>query len=246
MKLTFHVEPGICNKRSAEFIQRVLTATRNSRNEFRAPVFSPAARRFLPLALLLLSFALLFGGCLSRPSLSRETFAFSTPPESNAIATNGPVLGIRRIFVASPFDLEALTYRTGEFSYERDPYAAFLASPEESLAEPIRGYLRASGYFRAVPEPDSALKPDIELEVTVTELYGDFRGRAHPVARLQMRFVATQSGGAKVLLEKVYSRDIPLQARTAAAVVKGWNEALKQITTEAAQDLNQAMQAKPD
>lgn len=194
---------------------------------------------------LLLAAVTLLGGCLSRPNLARETFAFATPPPTNVVATNGPVLGIRQIFVAAPFASQELTYRTGAFSYERDPYAGFLVPPNEALAQPLRDYLRNSGSFRAVTEPDSALNAEVKLDVAVTRLYGDFRDRAHPAAVLELRFLAFQNGGdagPKVLLQKDYLRNIPLQARTAAAVVAGWNEALKQIATQAAQDLHGALQ----
>lgn len=190
--------------------------------------------------------AALMGGCLSRPSLVKQSFAFAAPPASNATATNGPVVGIRRITVASPFDSQALTYRTGANSYERDPYAGFLTSPDESLAEPLRGYLRNSGSFRAVTEPESEVVPEVQLEITVSQLYGDFRNLAKPTARMDIRFMAFKKGRNSPILQKDYTRAIPLQARTAAALVNGWNEALKQITTEAAGDVNQALQAKPD
>lgn len=189
----------------------------------------------LPLIILLL------GGCLSRPSLVKESFAFAIPPAPNATTTSGPVLGIRRIFVAPPFDSQSLTYRTGANSYERDPYAGFLASPDDSLAEPLRDYLRNSGLFRAVTEPDSNLTPNLELEVTVSQLYGDFRNRSQPTARFEMRLLAFKHGSTSPVLQKDYTRNIPLQARTAAALVAGWNEALNQIITEAAQDLGHGL-----
>lgn len=183
--------------------------------------------------------AVLLGGCLSRPSLVKETFAFATPAASQNASSEGPVLGIRQIFIAPQFDNQSFTYRTGEFSYERDPYAGFLVTPEESLVEPIRAYFRNSGLFRAVTEPDSGLKADIELEISVPQLYGDFPDHTHPEAVLEMRFMATAStnGAPAMLLQKDYIERIPLHARTAAALMTGWNEALQQITAHAATDL---------
>lgn len=203
--------------------------------------------KWLRSCVLVLGIAVL-GGCLSRPNLARQSFTFAMPPTTNARATNGPILGIRRIVVASPFNTQELTYRTGPFSYERDPYAGFLVSPAESLAEPLRGYLRDSGSFHVVTEPDSELAPNVELEITVSQIYGDFRNQAHPIATIEMRFLAFENSGAsaKVLLQKDYGRNIPLQSRTAAALVAGWNEGLRQIAAEAAQDLAQATQVKPD
>src|SRR5579883_1653025 len=127
-----------------------------------------AARLILFLA------ACLIGGCLSRPSVVRESFAFSTPAAaSNAGPASGPVLAVRRISVSPPFDSLMFNYRTGVSSYERDPYAGFLASPADCLAEPVRAWLRNSGMFSVVTEPESALKPDLEMDISVGQLYGD-------------------------------------------------------------------------
>src|SRR5271163_889849 len=66
-------------------------------------------------------------GCISRPALNKQTFAFSAPAISatNVVAINR-VLGIRNLQIATPFEGRSLVYRTGEFSYVRDPYAEFL------------------------------------------------------------------------------------------------------------------------
>ena len=82
-------------------------------------------------------------GCLSRPALTRQTFTFDAPTISatNAVA-GGRVLGIRSLQIAAPFDGRSFVYRTGEFSYVRDPYAGFLEPPAEELIAPMRGWLR--------------------------------------------------------------------------------------------------------
>src|SRR5260221_12526857 len=66
-------------------------------------------------------------GCLSRSALNKQTFAFSmsTIAATNILASNR-VLGIRNLQIAAPFEGRSFVYRTGEFSYVRDPYAEFL------------------------------------------------------------------------------------------------------------------------
>src|SRR5579859_7034863 len=99
-----------------------------------------------------LFFALFFAsvcgltGCISRPALKKQTFTFNAPAVSatNAVAGNG-VLGIRNLQVAAPFEGRLLVYRTGDFSYVRDPYAGFLEPPDEELVAPLRGWLRNNG-----------------------------------------------------------------------------------------------------
>ena len=179
-------------------------------------------------------------GCLSRPALDKQTFAFSVPAiaATNAVAGDH-VLGIRSLQIAAPFEGRSLVYRTGEFSYVRDPYAEFLVSPTEELMTPVRGWLRGNGEFSAVVEAGSAFKPDTLVEISVSQLFGDFRQPGHPAAILTMRFVfldALNGVPGKVILEQECSRSIPLNAPTAAALMEGWNQALAEILAEISSD----------
>lgn len=190
--------------------------------------------------LLPLAAASLANGCLSRPPLRVESFIFAIPPGTNAPAPHlGRMLGISRLNVAGPFDSQSLVYRTGEFAYEHDPYAQFLVSPAESLRPAMEAYFRASGLFGAVAEPGSLLRANTLLEVYVQQLYGDFRKGTEPAAVLEMQltfFEGTNGTPNKVLFKKEYAHRVNLTARTAAAVIAGWNAGLKQTMTEAVTD----------
>ncbi len=221
---------------------------------FRIPGFGfgaaqdrPAAVRMGLTAFLALLAATMLSGCLLRPSLVRQSFSFAAPPAStNSTPSNGRILAIRGIRVAAPYDSQSLVYRTGEFSYERDPYAQFLVAPAASLRQPLRAYLANSGLFEAVATPGSALLPNMLVEVFVQQLYGDLRDLSHPAAVLDMSFVffdAPSGTPGKVLLRKDYARRILVQARTAAAIVAGWSKALEEILAAADSDLRKAAQA---
>ena len=159
---------------------------------------------------------------------------------SSAATTPNRVLGIKRLTIAGPFDDQSLAYRTGESSYERDPYAEFLVPPADAFAVAICGYFRDSGLFSTVTEPGSVLKPDIVVEIFIDQLYGDFRNRGDSSAMLGMRFIffdAPAGIPGKVLAQKGCSRRIHLKARSAALLVEGWNEGLKQVLDEVCADL---------
>jgi cholesterol transport system auxiliary component len=184
--------------------------------------------------------AIVLGGCLSRPSMKIQTFAFSAPLTA---ATNsapvGHVLGIRELQIAPPFDERSLVYRTGDFSYERDPYAEFLGSPADELTAAISGILSAAGCFGAVVQMGSAAKPDILAEIRVSQLYGDIRKPDSPgaVLAIQVLFVKAANGlSGDVILHRSYSRRIPVKSATAGEFMKGWNEALNEILAEVASD----------
>src|SRR5882724_25132 len=174
------------------------------------------------LTTVILIFGCALSGCLSRPALHRQTFAFTAseavPP--NILAT-ARMLGIRNLQIAAPFEGRSLVYRTGDHAYVRDPYAEFLDTPAESLLVTIREWLRGTSSFAAVIGPGGSLKPDTLAEIEVTRLYGDFRQPQRPVAVLTMRFLFFDAPNAlpgKVLLEREYARSIPLKSATPAAL----------------------------
>jgi cholesterol transport system auxiliary component len=180
-------------------------------------------------------------GCLSRPALNKQTFAFGIPAiaATNVVSSNR-VLGIRNLQIAAPFEGRSLVYRTGEFSYVCDPYAEFLESPAEEMMAPMRGCFRGNGDFSIVAESGCALKPDTLVEISVSQLFGDFRQPERPAAILTMRFVffdATNGVPGKAIFQQEYSRSIPLNAPTAAALLEGWNQALAEIMAEVSSDL---------
>ncbi|HUD45762.1 MAG TPA: ABC-type transport auxiliary lipoprotein family protein [Candidatus Baltobacteraceae bacterium] len=175
----------------------------------------------------------LLTGCLARAPLEQQSFLFNPPPPPAPKGAPGSrVLGIRTLEVAAPFEERAFVYRSGENSYDSDPYAGFMVVPAEGLVSPVCNWLRQAGAFSAVVEADSAVKPDAMVEIHVGQLYGDFRQSEKPTAVLAMRFVFLDASNGiprNVILQREYSREIPLNARTATALIEGWNQALAQI-----------------
>ena len=166
---------------------------------------------------------------------------------TNVVASDR-VLGIRNLQIAAPFEGRSLVYRTGEFSYARDPYAEFLESPAEELMAPLRELLRAKAGFNAVLEPGSALKPDTLVEISVSQLFGDFRHPEHPAAILTMRFVffdAANGVPGKVMFQQEYSRSIPLGEPTAAALMAGWERALSEILAQVSSEFRHLETSAP-
>ncbi len=183
----------------------------------------------------------LLSGCLSRPALVKQSFNFAPPSvKTVAPAEAGRLLGIRTVEVAPAFQGRLFVYRTGDSSYERDPYAEFLVSPAESLRNAVRSHLRDGGRFQAVTEPGNLLKPDTLVEIHAGQLYGDFHDQKEAAAILSIRFVfldAPHDTPGRILLQKTYSRRVPFKRRTAAALMAGWNEALGQILADLDADL---------
>jgi hypothetical protein len=174
--------------------------------------------------------------------LKEQMFAFSTPALTATNAAAGDrVLGVRTMHIASPFDGRSLVYRTGEFSFERDPYAVFLGPPAEGLEAPVCGLLRAAGCFSAVVGPRnlSTSKPDTLVDITINQIYGDIRKPEDPAAVLALQvtfFGATNGLPGSVILQRNYLRRIPMHSTTAGALLAGWNQALTGVFAEVAAD----------
>jgi len=198
---------------------------------------------------ILIAAVCLLTGCLARPHLDKQSFVFAPPPPAAAKDAPGSrVLGLRSLQIAAPFEGREFVYRTGESSYDRDPYAQFMVSPAEDLLSPICSWWREAGGFRGVVEAGSALKPDTSVEIYVGQLYGDFRSAEPPGAVLAMRFVffdASKGVPGEVIWQQEYRRDIPLKARSAEALIEGWNEALAQILNSAMLDFGRATANAP-
>lgn len=186
----------------------------------------------------LLAFALTLSGCLSRAPMHVQTFAFGVPEMAVTNApVGGRVLRIKSLQVDPLFNGRSLVYRTGEFSYSRDPYAGFLGSPSEVLLAPIAELLRNDGCFSAVVNAGSAVKPDTLVEINVSQLYGDIRKPGNPSAVLAMQITfldATNGMPGKAIFQKNYSQTVPMKSATPDALMEAWNQALKEIFDEMA------------
>jgi len=174
-------------------------------------------------------------GCASGPSWKRQMFAFSfqaDPPTTNA-QTN--TVALKHVSISPLFQSRSFTYRTAASTYEQDPYAGFLIPPERNLAETIRAWMRASNAFGRVVEPGSSLTPTLGAEVSVNQLYGDFRKASQPVGIMELHFIFYEikdGDPGRVLFDKVCAHETPLARKTADALMAAWNADLRDIMEE--------------
>jgi ABC-type uncharacterized transport system auxiliary subunit len=197
-------------------------------------------------ALILLATAML-SGCISGPAWKRQAFAFSLPADPPAKNESTDTVVLNRVTISPLFDSRSFTYRTAENTYEQDPYAGFLIPPERALAEAIRAWMRASGAFGRVLEPGSSLRPTLGAEVSVHELYGDFRLAAQPAGAMEIRFTfyEFQDGNpGRVVVDKVLARQTPLNRKTPEALMTAWDADLREIMEEIHSEYGKANQHK--
>ncbi len=179
--------------------------------------------------------AALLCGCASSPRWTRQTYAFSLPADPPNSIPNTNLVALRRVSVSPLFQSRSFTYRTAESSYEQDPYAGFLITPEQALAQSIRASMRASGVFGRLVPPGSNLTSSLAAEVSVTQLYGDLRNRSQPVGTLELHFICyeiTDGAPGRIVLDKVCSHETRMAARTPDALMAAWDADLREIMEE--------------
>ena len=203
------------------------------------PISPPPAKGSFALRQLLtasgLTLALLVGGCSSNAPWKKQAFALATPSGGTGPVAHTNILSLRRVTVSPLYGGKALVYRTGDNSYERDPYAEFLVPPNQMMDECLRMCLRDGHAFGAVLEPDSGLNSSCFMEASVSQLYGDFRQPGKPLAVLQIRFelyMTTPADDGRMVWQRELSKRLPLAHRTAAALVAGWSAGLQEIMDE--------------
>ena len=84
-----------------------------------------------------------------------------------------------------------------------------------------------------------SLDPTHVLEGTVDAFYGDFRDTSTPKAVLEMEFFLSKESPARaeILMRKRYAKAIPVNGRSAEALVKGWDQALNEVIAALVADL---------
>jgi hypothetical protein len=174
-------------------------------------------------------------GCTSGPNWKRQAFAFSQPADPPTTNTTQNIVELSRVSISPIFQNRSFTYRTGENSYEQDPYAGFLISPERALAESIRAWMRASDVYGRVVDPGSGLTPNVIVEVSINELYGDFRKASQPVGTMGIHVICCEVQDrqpSRVILDRSYSHETLLDQKTPAALMAAWDRDLGEIMNE--------------
>jgi cholesterol transport system auxiliary component len=194
------------------------------------------------LALMLV--AAILCGCQSDPAYRRQVFAFSSPTDPAAAVASTNSVALTRIAISPLFQSRSFTYRTGTNSYKQDPYAGFIVRPELALAEPVRAWMRQSGAFGRMLEKGSGLPADVNVEVVINRLYGDFQNASQPVGTMELHVTIYQveSGmPGRVVLDQGFARETPLAKKTPEALMAAWDTDLREILEELKDDYAKAI-----
>jgi len=186
--------------------------------------------------------ALALAACsIGKPIPEANTYVVQAPvPEGvPSVASRRESLRIGNVRVAAAYAGNALVYRMDDVRFVSDPYTRFIAEPGAMLGDQITAWLDRAGPFTTVTDPESGLPAHYVLEVTVTELYGDFRPGRAPAAVLTVHCALIDQTGTrpKAVLERAIARRVDLPRASPDALVRGYGEALAEILGELSTDL---------
>ncbi|HUU49893.1 MAG TPA: hypothetical protein VMW81_02905 [Nitrospinota bacterium] len=192
-------------------------------------------------ALLFLFFGCLQGG--DRVAVEKRYFAIdvSRPGEEVSSSKKGVVLRVQKFRVSARYRGKGLIYRTDEDSYESDFYNEFFVPPGPMIAENVHDWLSKSGLFQNIVKSSSRAESTYVLEGVVLPIYGDYRNTKAPKAVLGIEFfvINDASSLSDIVFQKRYLKKVPLKEKSPDGLVKGWNEALKQILVDFEKDLQE-------
>ena len=185
---------------------------------------------------------------LSRPAPVKRTFLLEPAMPAVAATPRPTSVRVGVVSVAAPFRGKAFVYRESELKYDADYYDEFFVAPAIMLSEATAKALTAANVFRrVVPFGAAADDGDYVLDGFVSELYGDVRNPAAPVAVITAAFYLSPTNvvAPGVIWSREYRQRVAASNASPEAMAKAWNTALSAILADLARDLAVADLPKP-
>jgi ABC-type uncharacterized transport system auxiliary subunit len=179
---------------------------------------------------------------LERPFPDKHLYAIDTGATEPSMGRTsaGPVLRVRPIAIASPFDDASFMYKVGESRFESDYYNNFVTAPSKLLTGELIRRADVAGQFSSVISGANIASSTLALEGNVTALYGDYTDRSSPAAVIDARFflIRDDPAAVNILFEKSYSVREPFADDTPEALVAAWGRAYARMIDELISDLS--------
>jgi cholesterol transport system auxiliary component len=179
---------------------------------------------------------------IGRPMLQATTYLVdpSIEAKSPSVPRRPETLRVGSVRVAATYAGSALVYRLDDVRYVADPYHAFVTDSGAMLGGRMADWLGRTGPFSNVVPPGSTQSAPYVLEVTVEDLYGDFREGSAAAAVVSMQFILIDQASPrqKVAYERTIVSRVKLPKASPDALVRGYGTAIAEILSQVATDLS--------
>jgi cholesterol transport system auxiliary component len=187
--------------------------------------------------------AVILAACsIGRPMPQATTYIVDPPiaVSPSSVPRRPETLRVGSVRVAATYAGRALVYRLDDVRFAADPYHAFGADPGAMLDSQIAEWLARTGPFSNVVPPGSTQPAQYVLELTIGDLYGDFREGGPPAAVLSMQFILIDQVNArpKVVYDRTIRSRVNLPKASPEALVRGYGTAFAEILSQVAADLS--------
>lgn len=193
--------------------------------------------------------ALFLAGCMvlamtacsiGKPPPATTTYIISLPGDAGVRADRlKDALRVASLRVAAPFAGRGLVYRFDDVRYVSDPYETFGSDPDAMLEGQIAERLNIAAPFHATLQPGSAVPTRYVLEISLMQLYGDFREGLPPAAVMTLQFtiIDTRGSAPSLIYDRSISRCVQLQQAAPEDLVRGYGVALAGILSQLVSEL---------
>lgn len=146
---------------------------------------------------------------------------------------------IERTDVNHAYHHRDFNYRVGPDEFISDYYNQFYKPVGALVTSEIYKWLSSAGIYKDVLPINNLINAKYILDSKIVDIYGDYSNPDDPRAVLNMQFflVDDSSDIAELAYSNVYNQSVSISSRTPAALVQGWNGALKNILKQLETDL---------
>jgi len=184
----------------------------------------------------------LFYGCsgLQKEFINKNYFDLKIPAANFALGNvqQGSSLLVKEFLINSSFDSHSLVYQIKKNEYVSDYYNEFVSYPAKLITEKITEYLYTSAYFKPAL---TQMREDIDFRLSgkITKLYGDFKGKNHPQAIMELRIILEKrtDNSFNAIYGNTYLAREPIPSQTPAHLIIGWNKGLEKSMNRFIRDL---------
>jgi len=158
----------------------------------------------------------------------------------------GVAIRVRRFDISEAFQGRSFVYRTSANTFQEDFYRQFFFDPANMITEVTVRWFAAADFVRTVEYKEISMDVDYEIRGVINELYVDAIDTDDPRVRISITFHVydTRTPRPRLYFKNHYSRERPLEKRSAEKIMEVWDAGLTGILNDFDNDLRTVLQDK--